>query len=77
VKTGSYRCLLGDNCGHLATVQIADQDGSHTRGCFPHAYEAMKAITGARVVWSKTRSPNGWAEKALRMFEERIGARTG
>jgi hypothetical protein len=36
----------------------------------------MKAIDGARVVWSKTRV-NEWAERALRMFEERIGATTG
>lgn len=77
MKTGSYRCLLGGDCKALATIQIADQTGAHTRGCFPHAYEAMKAITGAQVVWSKTRAPNGWAEKALRMFEERIGATTG
>lgn len=77
MNTGSYRCLLSDNCKALATIQIADTAGSHTRGCFPHAYEAMKAITGGRVVWSKTRAPNGWAEAALRMFEERIGAATG
>jgi hypothetical protein len=34
VKTGSYRCLLGGDCGALAVVQIADRDGSQTRGCF-------------------------------------------
>lgn len=73
MKTGSYRCLLGDNCTALAVVQIADREGSHTRGCFPHAFDAMKAITGARVVWSRTRV-NEYAEKALRMTEERIGA---
>jgi hypothetical protein len=76
VKTGSYRCLLGNGCGALAVVQIADRDGSQTRGCFPHAYEAMKAIDGARAVRSKTRV-NEWAERALRMFEERTGATTG
>lgn len=73
MKTGSYRCLLGDDCGALAVVQIADRTGAHTRGCFPHAYEAMKAIEGAKVVWSKTRV-NEYAEKALRMTEDRIGA---
>lgn len=74
MKTGSYRCLLGANCKALAVVQIADVDGAHTRGCFPHAYEALKRIDGARVVWSKTRTPNEWAEKALRMTEDRVGA---
>lgn len=71
MKTGSYRCLLGDGCGALATVQIADPAGAQTRGCFPHAYEAMKAIDGARVIWSKTRV-NEWAEKSLRMTEDRV-----
>lgn len=76
MKTGSYRCLLADDCGALAVVQIADPAGAHTRGCFPHALDALKAIGGARVIWSKTRV-NEWAERALRMTEERIGATTG
>lgn len=74
MKTGAYTCRLGDNCPAIAVVQIVDREGSHTRGCFPHAYEALKAITGAKVVWSKTRPPNEYAEQALRMTEERIGA---
>lgn len=73
MKTGSYRCLLGNGCGQLAVVQISDRAGSQTRGCFEHAYPALKAIDGARVVWSRTRV-NEYAEKALRMTEERIGA---
>lgn len=75
MKTGSYRCLLGDDCKALATVQISDRAGAQTRGCFEHAYPAMKAIVGAKVVWSKTRV-NEYAEKALRMLEERVGAAT-
>lgn len=73
MKTGSYTCRLGDNCREIATVQIRDREGSETRGCFTHAYEAMKAIQGARVVWSKTRVPNEYARTALEMTEQRIG----
>jgi hypothetical protein len=72
LKTGAYTCRLGDNCAHLATVQIVDQQGSHTRGCFVHSLEAMKAITGAKVVWAKTKV-NEFARKALEMTESRIG----
>ena len=71
MKTGSYTCRLGDNCTALAVVQIDDRTGAQTRGCFPHAYEAMKAITGARVIWPRTRV-NEYGERALRMTEERI-----
>lgn len=73
MKTGAYRCLLGDNCPALAVVQIVDREGSHTRGCFPHAYAALKSITGARVVWSKTKVANEYARKALEMTENPLG----
>ncbi len=73
MKTGSYTCRLGDDCPAIATVQIVDREGSHTRGCFPHAYEALKAIAGAKVVWSKTKVANEYAEQALRTTENRIG----
>jgi len=75
LKTGAYRCLLarGETCTALATVQLVDAEGSHTRGCLTHAYAALKAIEGARVVWGKTRTDE-WGERALRGVEERIGA---
>lgn len=68
MKTGSYTCRLGDDCKAIATVQIADREGSQTRGCFPHAYEAMKRIDGAKVVWPRTHV-NEYAHKALEMCE--------
>jgi hypothetical protein len=77
MKNGSYRCLLsrGERCAKPATVQRRDRDGSQTRGCFPHAYEALKALDGARVVWSRTRV-NELARAALELAEQRIGGST-
>lgn len=69
MKTAAYTCRLGDNCADIATVQIRDAQGSETRGCFQHAYEALKAIDGAKVVWSKSHPPNEYAERALRLAE--------
>ena len=70
LKTGAYRCLLarGEICAALATVQLVDAEGSHARGCLTHAYDTLKALDGARVVWDKT-SVNEWGRKALERFE--------
>jgi hypothetical protein len=74
MKTGSYTCRLGDECQALATVQIEDREASQTRGCFPHALDALKAIDGSRVVWEQTKV-NEWARKALELTENRIDRR--
>lgn len=68
MKTGSYTCRLGDDCTALAVVQIADGTGAQTRGCFPHAYDAMKHIEGAEVIWSRTHV-NEFGRIALEMCE--------
>jgi hypothetical protein len=73
LKTGAYTCRLCDDCKAIATVQIVDREGSHTRGCFPHSLEALKAIDGAKVVWSKTKVANEYARKALEMTENPLG----
>lgn len=66
-----FTCRLGDDCDQPATVQIVDREGSQTRGCFPHAYEALKAIVGSEVVWKNTHV-NEWARKALELTESGI-----
>lgn len=70
LTTGAYRCLLGEGCRALATVQLADADGAETRGCFRHADEVLRSLVGGRVVWSKT-STNEWARKALELSAAR------
>lgn len=70
LKTGAYRCLLGEGCTALATVQLHDAEGAETRGCFRHADEALQRIAGARVVWGKTRV-NEWARRALELAAAR------
>lgn len=68
MKTTDYVCrLAGDTpCRQLATVEIADAQGTHVRGCFRHADEALLSLVGARVVWGKT-SVGEYARKALEL----------
>jgi hypothetical protein len=73
LKTGAYRCLLarGETCTALATVQVVDGDGSHTRGCLTHSIAVLRAVPSARVVWGKT-SVNEWGRAALELQESAV-----
>lgn len=76
LQTGAYRCLLsrGEPCTALAVVQIRDADGSHTRGCVQHAVQALRAVDGSRVVWTRTHVTE-MGRLALEMQEGAVGRR--
>jgi hypothetical protein len=57
-------------------MKLRDRDGSQTRGCFQHAYEALKALDDGRVVWSGTRAANEVTRAALELTEQRTGGST-